>query len=147
MEGATPAALAFKSLSDNSRSLDLMNRYEARYERQYFRAHRRLLEVQDRRTPPATQIPMPQAMPDPVTAPPASVVDPQLVNPHLGAPPQPEPVPSDPEKVDFAERTHQIAAGSSRSPGVRAHKTRHFRLHKRHTRPKIPLQTGGRRAL
>ena len=36
MEGATPAALAFKSLSDNSRSLDLINRYEARYERQYF---------------------------------------------------------------------------------------------------------------
>jgi hypothetical protein len=63
MEGATPAALAFKSLSDNSRSLDLMNRYEARYERQYFRAHRRLLEVQDRRTPPATQSNQPQPVP------------------------------------------------------------------------------------
>jgi len=137
MEGATPAALAFRSLSDNSRSLDLMNRYEARYERQYFRAHRRLLEVQDRRTPPATQIPLPQAMPDPVTAAPASVA----------APPQPEPVSSGTEKVDFAERTHQIAAGRPRSPGARPHKTRHFRLHKRRTRCKIPLQTGGRRAL
>jgi hypothetical protein len=63
MEGATPAALAFRSLSDNSRSLDLMNRYEARYERQYFRAHRRLLEVQDRRTPPATQSNQPQPVP------------------------------------------------------------------------------------
>jgi hypothetical protein len=141
MEGATPVALAFKSLSDNSRSLDLMNRYEARYERQYFRAHRRLLEVQDRRTPPATQIQLPQAMPDRVTAPPDPAVNSEPVNPA-----QPEPVSPNPEKVDFAERTHQIAA-SSRPPGAQDHKTRHFRLHKRRTHPKIPLQTGGRRAL
>jgi hypothetical protein len=91
MEGATPAALAFRSLSDNSRSLDLMNRYEARYERQYFRAHRRLLEVQDRRTPPATQ-PAP-SMPVPVVS--------------QYAPPQPEPnLPA--TNTEFTERTQEM---------------------------------------
>jgi hypothetical protein len=38
--GRDPAkctALAFRALSDNSRSLDLINRYEARYDRQYLR--------------------------------------------------------------------------------------------------------------
>jgi hypothetical protein len=49
---ATRAALAFRTLSDDSRSLDLINRYESRYDRQYLRAHRRFLELQDRRTPP-----------------------------------------------------------------------------------------------
>src|ERR1700722_5622456 len=71
MEGATPAALAFKSLSDNSRSLDLMNRYEARYDRQYFRAHRRLLEVQDRRMRNEPGNPPPSAL-GPVLVPDAS---------------------------------------------------------------------------
>src|SRR5580698_2743392 len=49
---ATRAAIAFRTLSDDSRSLELINRYESRYDRQYLRAHRRLLEVRDRRTPP-----------------------------------------------------------------------------------------------
>jgi hypothetical protein len=38
--GQNPAkctALAYRSLSDGSRLLDLINRHEARYERQYFR--------------------------------------------------------------------------------------------------------------
>jgi hypothetical protein len=51
-QAATRAALAFRTLSDDSRSLELINRYEARYDRQYLRAHRRFLEVRDRRTPP-----------------------------------------------------------------------------------------------
>jgi hypothetical protein len=46
----TATALAFRSMADNSRTLDLLNRYESRYDRQYFRAHRRLLDIQDRRT-------------------------------------------------------------------------------------------------
>ena len=48
-DGGTVTALAFRALADNTRTLDLVNRYESRYDRQYFRAHRRLLEVQDRR--------------------------------------------------------------------------------------------------
>jgi hypothetical protein len=50
-EPATRAALAFRALGDDGRSLDLINRYESRFERQYLRAHRRLIEVQDRREP------------------------------------------------------------------------------------------------
>jgi hypothetical protein len=52
---ATRSALAFRTLSDDSRSLELINRYESRYDRQYLRAHRRLLEMRDRRTPPPAQ--------------------------------------------------------------------------------------------
>jgi len=54
-DNATRASLAFRALSDDSRTLDLINRYDSRYERQYFRAHRRFLEVRDRRTPPSGQ--------------------------------------------------------------------------------------------
>jgi hypothetical protein len=46
---ATRMARAFRTLSDDSRSLELINRYEARYDRQYLRAHRRFLELRDRR--------------------------------------------------------------------------------------------------
>jgi len=56
---ATRAALAFRALGDDSHSLELINRYDSRYERQYLRAHRRFLEVRDRRTPPAEQPPQP----------------------------------------------------------------------------------------
>jgi hypothetical protein len=46
---AETASAAFSSLANETRTLDLMNRYESRYDRQYFRAHCRLLELQDRR--------------------------------------------------------------------------------------------------
>jgi hypothetical protein len=39
-------AIAFSKLANESRTLDLIHRYETRYERQYLRAHKRLLEVQ-----------------------------------------------------------------------------------------------------
>lgn len=39
------AAMAFRNLSDNSRSLDLLNRYETRYDRQFARALARLQEI------------------------------------------------------------------------------------------------------
>jgi hypothetical protein len=42
---ATRAAIAFRTLSDDSRSLELINRYESRY------------EVRDRRTPPPLAVP------------------------------------------------------------------------------------------
>jgi hypothetical protein len=51
-DSATCAALAFRTLSDDSRSLELTNRYDSRCQREYLRAHRRFLEVRDRRTPP-----------------------------------------------------------------------------------------------
>jgi hypothetical protein len=42
-------AFAMKNLADNSSFLELMHRYETRFSRQYDRALRRLLELQDRR--------------------------------------------------------------------------------------------------
>jgi len=39
------AALAFRALSDESRSLDLLNRYEARFDRQYARSLTLLLKL------------------------------------------------------------------------------------------------------
>src|ERR1017187_6012507 len=53
----TLAGLAFSSLSDNSRTLDLINRYESRYDRQYHRALRRLLEIRNRPQPTPPPIP------------------------------------------------------------------------------------------
>jgi hypothetical protein len=50
-DAATRAALAFRTLSDDSRSLELINRYDSRYDRQYYRAHRRFVEVRDCRPP------------------------------------------------------------------------------------------------
>jgi hypothetical protein len=44
-DGTTRAALAFRTLADESRSLDLMNRYEARYDRQYNQALCRLIQM------------------------------------------------------------------------------------------------------
>lgn len=43
---ATRAALAFRTLGDESRSLDLINRYETRFDRQYGRSLTLLLKVQ-----------------------------------------------------------------------------------------------------
>jgi hypothetical protein len=41
----TKAALAFQTLSDGSRSLELINRYETRYDRQFNRALARLISL------------------------------------------------------------------------------------------------------
>jgi hypothetical protein len=54
-DSATRAWLAFGTVSDDSRSLDLINRYDARYQREYLRAHRRFVEVRDRRMPPVSE--------------------------------------------------------------------------------------------
>ena len=51
-DSPTRAALAFRALSDQSRSLELMNRYETRFERQYARALDRFLDFRARRKPP-----------------------------------------------------------------------------------------------
>jgi hypothetical protein len=73
------ASLAFAALANETRTLDLINRYESRYDRQYFRAHRRLLELQDRRmrnepnNPPPPPAPLTVLQPatpsEPVTTP------------------------------------------------------------------------------
>lgn len=74
------AGRAFAALANETRTLDLVNRYESRYDRQYFRAHRRLLDIQDRRM-----------RNEPANTPPPA--------------PGPEPVPDEPKTSDFANRT------------------------------------------
>jgi hypothetical protein len=95
---ATRASLAFRALADNSRSLDLMNRCDSRYERDYLRAHRRFLEVRDDRKPapnaapapdPAASLPVPQESEAPISASPES---------------------------DSAERTQQVTENTANSP-------------------------------
>jgi hypothetical protein len=46
-DAPTRAALAFRSLCDQSRYLELINRYESRYDRQYARTLERLLNLRD----------------------------------------------------------------------------------------------------
>jgi hypothetical protein len=45
---ATRASIAFRSLADKSRSLDLMNRYQSSYERQYDRTYRRFIDMREK---------------------------------------------------------------------------------------------------
>jgi hypothetical protein len=61
-------SMAFGTLASETRTLDLINRYESRFDRQYLRAHNRLVNVQERRmrnepdnTPPPA--PGPQLVP------------------------------------------------------------------------------------
>ena len=83
---ATRCALAFRTLSDDSRSLELINRYESRYDRQYLRAHRRFLELVDRRTPPPPQAPKEPRPPAQASRQPTH--GPQLVRPAESLPQQ-----------------------------------------------------------
>jgi hypothetical protein len=71
----TRSALAFRTLSDDSRSLDLIHRYDSHFDRQFLRAHRRLLELVDRRTPPAAAPPHQVAVPPGIAEPPAPLQD------------------------------------------------------------------------
>ena len=47
----TRAALAFRNLSDQSRSLDLLSRYETRFDRAFIRAHQALMELKSKSVP------------------------------------------------------------------------------------------------
>jgi hypothetical protein len=118
---ATRAAIAFRTLSDDSRSLELINRYESRYDRQYYRAHRRFVETRDRRTPPS--VPAPQPAPASVT--PASPVVPQC-SPQSAEQSEPEemllplePKLSAPKKVIISKRTQQVAVNKAGQAQVR----------------------------
>ena len=53
----TQAAIAFRALSDESRASELLNRYEARYDRQFARSLARLLDLQARRKTQNTFLP------------------------------------------------------------------------------------------
>ena len=113
---ATRAAIAFRTLSDDSRSLELINRYESRYDRQYLRAHRRFLDVQDRRTPPSVQPPEP--------------LDHEGTFPSAASetPADQPPTPSEPETEIPA---HEKLAATKRPREVIANKRAWFKSHRR----------------
>jgi hypothetical protein len=87
-DSATRASFALRTLSDESGSLELMNRYDSRYQREYLRAHRRFEEVRDRRTPPPPQTKGPGLIPTPGVAKTDRLVGPPVVPP--AEPPAPE---------------------------------------------------------
>jgi len=64
VDAPTVAAVTLRDLADKSRAPELFSRYEVRFARQYLRAHKRLMDVRDRRrdTPPPAQ-PGPNVVP------------------------------------------------------------------------------------
>jgi hypothetical protein len=78
----TVTARSFSTLANDTRTLDLINRYESRYDRQYLRAHKRLLEVQDRKksVPAASVSAGPVAESIPPTTPTVSPATPTLIS-------------------------------------------------------------------
>jgi hypothetical protein len=104
-DNATRAALAFRALSDDSRSIELMNRYDARCERQYYRAHRRLLEGRNRPTPPSHS-------PEPVNQQPGDETFPDGPQ-EADCRPCILEMPSVKKEDIFAKRTRQVAANKA----------------------------------
>jgi hypothetical protein len=76
----TRAALAFGALSDNSNVLELMNRYETRFDRQYSRCLQRLHEVRSRRNVLESEV----FEPDPNAGSNAAAPDPASNDPEAG---------------------------------------------------------------
>ncbi len=107
-DSATRASRAFRTLSDNSRSLELINRYDSRYERQYYRAHRRFLEVRDLRTPPSGQPASRECRPDDRTFPTGGTEKIHEMPAPVNPPPTPE-TPA-PEKVAESKGTREVTA-------------------------------------
>jgi hypothetical protein len=107
-EPATRAAMAFRALGDDGRSLDLINRYESRFERQYLRAYRCFMEAQDRRTPPPARSPQsskPRLAPVlPFQPPPAPPLEPALPE---DAAQQSAPETDTPEIMSSSKRTRR----------------------------------------
>ena len=97
------AAAACGTLADNSRAMDLIIRHESRLERQYLRAHKRLVECQNARRksgPPSQPSP---SRPGPKVVPIDSAPP---VDPAPAATPEPAPI----DTLEVAKRTQQPVA-------------------------------------
>src|SRR5207302_1454991 len=136
--------MAFRSLTDDSRSLALANRYEARLQRLYDRAYKTLRELQQARksepTPPHTvQIRWvdPNEDPDqPTGQHPTSDTQPQSYNPSvsegIGAEPKAEPNPPTTElRNEPTDVTNKEVAAQPSEPESRS------------TEPQLPEDLGG----
>ncbi len=92
-DAATRASMAFRTLSDDSRSLELLHRYETRYDRQYARAYRLLNAKQNLPCEPSptsehSQAPASDSTPPGDPIPPHDPILPQAsIPPHASVPP------------------------------------------------------------
>src|ERR1019366_3233175 len=103
-------SMAFGALASETRTLDLVNRYESRFDRQYLRTHRRLLEVQDCRLKSgATPASGPQLVPRPAPASPPMASR----EPPPDSPSAPNGSPSAPTDSTPARTTPSVSAGNS----------------------------------
>ncbi len=93
---ATCTSLAFRTLADESRSLDLFHRYDSLSDRQYLRAHKRFLELRRGRgdsPAPAPSNPQPEVPPAPEASGPEAHVPQDLDTQPVWDPFVPEPSP------------------------------------------------------
>src|ERR1035438_9153830 len=141
---ATRASIAFRTLSDDSRSLELINRYDSRYDRQYYRAHRRFVETRDRRTTPPAPSQPPQPVPAPVIPTPGVAKRQPLVGKPEKAefPNEPEAVAA--EKVHLSRRTRQLTANKPRLSKHRGYNRDYARAYERVRTQRLALSAAGR---
>ncbi len=129
-DAATRAMLAFRSLCDNSRHLDLLSRYQHRYERQYFRAIAALDKMRDERNARAERTrhheenKQAAEIPEPISSPPEPIQSP------------PEPVPDAPDEA-LDEMPNEIPA--ERNAG--AERSRHPEQNKQPAQIPEPIFT------
>jgi hypothetical protein len=104
-DNVTRAAKAFRTLGDDSRSLDLYSRYDARYERQFQRALRSLQNLVDRRL---SLTPVPTSDAETVT--PTAVMPDAAASPASGLPQAAadsvETMPDSPSEADYLQADH-----------------------------------------
>ena len=123
---ATRASLAFQTLGGDSRSLDLMIRYDALCDRQYLRAHRRFLDIRrhsGRNTSEPSE-PVSESETTPV-APQPSDPEPFSSDSFFFDPPPPdqsaEPDENQPNEPNNPLKTLEPAAGNPTNPAARAY--------------------------
>lgn len=103
---STQAAIAFRTLSDESKSLELMNRYETRFDRQFSRSLSRFLQLRAARTAGALD---PTTAPDQTAAPEQTAVPDETIAVDQTAAPDETPAPHETPASDAAAAPDETA--------------------------------------
>ena len=123
----TRAALAFRSLCDGSRSLDLLSRYEVRYDRQFARSYNLL---QKHRHANGTACPLPTVLGPALPPEPEPKPEPQPPTPPPSTPPPATPAPQEETNPSPQEAPAAEAASSPKmdhKPRARSRQNRRAR--------------------